>query len=115
MSTRAICGCGSERIRVFDVKPEAARMISYRCCHAARHRPVQKFTRAQSDATELTLAPTDLLLDWVASQNGALQPNIVVDASASTAGRRLRAIRHQDPDDVLLSVPLSAVFADLVC
>ena len=59
------------------------------------------------------MAPADLLLDWVASQNGALQPNVVVDGTASTAGRRLRATREQEADDLLISIPLSAAFADL--
>ena len=67
-------------------------------------------------ATEVILPPADSLLDWIASQKGALQPDVVVDSTASTAGRRLMATCEQAPDDVLVSVPLSAVFADLqVC
>ena len=64
----------------------------------------------------MTQEPADLLLDWVAGQPGALQPNVTVDTSPSAAGRRLKATCDVDAGDVLLSVPLKVVFADLeVC
>lgn len=88
----------------------AARLLWYRGSAAQRHR---KPVRTQSSTTSTTLVPTDLLLHWVAAQDGASQPTVVIDGTASIAGRRLRATREQEPDDVLLSLPLSACFADL--
>lgn len=69
--------------------------------------------RTQSNATSTTLVPTDLLLHWVGSQDEASPPTLTVDGTASTAGRCLRATRDQEPEDVLLLLPLSAVFTDL--
>ena len=72
--------------------------------------------RSAPCATEMAVDPVDLLLDWVADQPGALQPNVAVDASPSAAGRRLKATCDVQTGDVLLSVPLKSVFADLeVC
>lgn len=87
-----------------------AASVCYSCSAARRRRGS---IRAQFNARSTILVPTDLLLDWVTSQNEASPPTVIVDSTASTAGRRLRATREQEPDDVLLSLPLSAVFADL--
>lgn len=113
MGTHAMCCSTEVTRRLCNLKPGPARVISH-CRKTAQYRRVQASTRVQPK--EVIVAPADLLLDWVANQKGALSPNVVVDRTASTAGRCLRATREQAPDDVLLSVPLSAVFADLeVC
>lgn len=52
------------------------------------------------------------LLDWLADRPGAPQPAVMLDTSPSTAGRRLKANRDLTADEVLLSVPLTHVFAD---
>ena len=109
--------CGTElKSRLYYLGPESPRLISPRRYRCARYRCIRTSIRVQCSATEVILDPADLLLDLIASQNGPLQPNVVVDDTASTAGRCLRATREQKPDEVLMSVPLSAVFADLqVC
>lgn len=110
-------GCGTElKTRLFYLKSsDSARLIPPRRCKSAQYRCVETSVRVQCSATEVTLPPADLLLDWIAN-HGALQPDVVVDGTASTAGRRLMTTGEQVSDDVLISVPLSAVFADLqVC
>ena len=53
-----------------------------------------------------------VMLDWIADLPGALRPNVSVDHSSTTAGRRLKATRDLTVDDTVISVPLTAVFAD---
>lgn len=114
MGTHAMWGCSTEVLTPLgNLKSGAVRVISHCRDKTAQYRRVQTSTRVQCNAQEVISAPADFLLDWVASQKGAVQPNVVVDRTASTAGRCLRAVRKQEPDDVLLSVPLSAVFDDL--
>lgn len=113
MGTHAMWGCSIEVLTpLCNLKPGSVRVISH-CRKTAQYRRVQTSTRVRCNTQEVISAPADFLLDWVASQKAAVQPNVVVDRTASTAGRCLRAVREQEPDDVLLSVPLSAVFADL--
>lgn len=111
MGTHAMWGCSTEVLTPL-CNPKPVRVISH-CRKTAQYRRVQTSTRVRCNAQEVISAPANFLLDWVASQKGAVQPNVVVDRTASIAGRCLRAVREHEPDDVLLSVPLSAVFADL--
>ena len=53
------------------------------------------------------------LLDWVADLSGASQPAVMVDASNYSAGRRLKAVRDFLADEAILTVPLTAIFADV--
>ena len=83
----------------------------------SRARTHKRYTRSIHAESQLQThaacseAATDLL-DWLADRPGALQPAVMVDTSPSTAGRRLKASRDLAADEVLLSVPLTLVFAD---
>ena len=104
---------GLSTVRPRHVQHQSALSLTRQYCELARPHLSVRAVCVRNSASQTVQAPADLLLNWIADQPGAIRPKVLVDSSPSAAGRRLQAAEHADADDVLLSVPLTTVFADI--
>ena len=83
-----------------------------------RHRPrilskaSEAVAIAQPGEQHMHSDSAKLMMQWLASQAGVLQPKVSVDSSQPAAGRRLVATHTLSAGETVLEVPLQRVFAD---